>query len=252
MKLFPIALLLALALPSYAQDEPAVDPMADPLVITAGFLTHHPDLKFRLLGMEAYEEKRYDDAMRLFRRASFYADKGSQGMVAEMLWNGEGAPKNRPLAYAWMDLASERGYRGFLGLRERYWKDLSPDERKAAIEQGQAVYARFGDAAAKPRYEAQLRQGRRNIAGSRTGFSGGVKILVPGPGGMQTIEGSKFYDERYWDAQQYWAWNDSIWMEPAIGRVDVGSVETVREPLPSRIPETAPEADAPEPPISGE
>ena len=70
------------------------DPTRDGLLITAGFLTHHPDMKYRLLGMDAYRNKRYEDAMRFFRRASFYADKPSQGMVAEMLWNGEGAPRD--------------------------------------------------------------------------------------------------------------------------------------------------------------
>ncbi|GHE42693.1 sel1 repeat family protein [Vulcaniibacterium thermophilum] len=246
-----LPILLALALPAAAAERAAPpDPTQDPLLITAGFLTHHPDMKYRLLGMEAYREQRYEDAFRYFRRASFYADKPSQGMVAEMYWNGEGVAQDRALAYAWMDLAAERGYAGFLGLRERYWNALSAEERERALREGQAIYARFGDAAAKPRYEFQLRDGRRKMTGSRTGFNRGVQIHIPGPAGGQSIEGSKYYDERYWDAEKYWAWHDQIWAKPRIGRVEVGEIETLPAAPPqsdSRIPAVRPQIDAPEP-----
>lgn len=240
-------LALIVAVPATIAAERVVppDPVDDPLLITTGFLEHHQDLKYRLLGLEAYKQKRYDDALQYFRRASFFADKPSQGMVAEMYWNGEGAARDPVLAYAWMDLAAERGYLGFVGLRERYWKALGETERARAIEEGQAVYARFGDAAAKPRYEHQLRIGKREMTGSRTGFNNGVKIQVPGPEGSQTIDGSKFYDERYWDAKKYWAWQDRIWAKPRIGKVTIGEIEETGKP--SRIPETAPEVDAPAP-----
>ena len=235
---------------------PPPDPTADPLMITAGFLTHHPDMKYRLLGMKAYDEKNYEDALRFFKRASFFADKPSQGMVAEMLWKGEGAPRDPALAYAWMDLASERGYAGFMGLRERYWNALDASERQRALVEGEAVYARFGDAAAKPRYETQLRRGRTQITGSRTGFAGNVQIIIPGPSGEQSIDGSKFYDERYWDPKKYWAYTDQMWATPRIGRVEVGGVEQVDmvepEKTESRVRKVAPEVDAVEPDVPDE
>lgn len=226
------------------------DPLKDPMLITAGFLQHHQDLKYRLLGLEAYKKKEFEDALRFFRRASYFADKPSQGMVAEMYWNGEGTPRDRALAYAWMDLAAERGYEGFIRLRERYWNALDEAERSRAIAEGQAIYARFGDEAAKPRYEVQLRRARKEITGSRTGFNRGVQLEIPGPAGSQTIEGSKFYDERYWDAKKYWAWQDRIWAKPRIGKVTVGDTETVtKSAVGSRIPETAPQVDAPVPEV---
>ncbi|GAB3101715.1 hypothetical protein GCM10027159_26640 [Lysobacter terrae] len=253
MQAFALSLLLLPAMGAQAA-QPTVppDPVSDPLLITAGFLGHHQDLKYRMLGMEAYKEKRFDDAMRYFRRASYFADKPSQGMVAEMYWNGEGAPADRALAYAWMDLAAERGYTGFIGLREKYWKAMDESERARAIEQGQAIYSRFGDAAAKPRYEWELRRGKNKLTGSRTGFNRGVQIEVPGPAGSQMIEGSKFYDERYWDAKKYWAWQDAIWAKPRIGKVTVGELEVAKDAVDTRIPETAPEIDAPVPEVPPE
>ena len=222
---------------------PPPDPTADPLMMTAGFLSWHPDLRYRLHGLEAMKKEEYENAFKFFQRAAFYADKPSQGMVAEMYWNGQGTEKDPVLAYAWMDLAAERGYRGFLGLRERYWKTLDPRQREEAIERGQAVYARYGDAVAQPRLATQLRRGRKQVTGSRTGFSGNLQIIVPGPSGNQSIDGTKFYDERYWDPKQYQQWHDSIWAEPRVGKVSVGEIEQME----SRIPATAPDPDAVEP-----
>lgn len=223
---------------------PPPDPTEDPMLITAGFLEHHQDMRYRLLGLDAYNAGRYDAALGFFRRAAFFADKPSQGMVAEMYWNGQGVPRDPVQAYIWMDLAAERGYLGFLSLRERYWKALTEAERARVPVEGQAVFARFGDAAAKPRYEHQLRIGQREMTGSRTGFNRGVSIEIPGPEGSIAIPGTKFYDERYWNARKYWAWQDRIWRKPSIGRVTVGEIEAV-----SRIPDTKPETDAPVPEV---
>ena len=248
-----LVLLGALFAPACASAQqgtsaPPPDPTSDRLMMSAGFLSAHPDLRYRLLGLDEFKHGRYEDALRFFQRASFYADKPSQGMVAEMLWNGQGIAKDPALAYAWMDLASERGYAGFLGLRERYWSALSETERKRALVEGEAVYAKYGDAAAQPRLATVLRRERRNITGSRTGFAGNVQIYVPGPGGFEQIDGTKFFDDRYWDPKQYQAWHDSIWMKPRVGRVSVGELEQVQESaVPSRIPATTPQADAQEP-----
>lgn len=232
---------------------PPPDPSEDQLMITAGFLNGHPDLRFRLLALEKHKAGKREDAFRFFQYAAQYADKPSQAMVAEMLWNGDGTPVDRARAYAWMDLAAERGYLGFIGLRERYWKELSDAERARAITEGEAIYARYGDAAAKPRIAAVLRRERKGTTGSRTGATGSLRILVPGPAGPQEIDGSKFYDDRYWDPVKYQAWHDAMWMKPRIGKVDVGGVEQVAPGQPgSRIPETAPVQDLPEPDAGSE
>jgi hypothetical protein len=249
-----VLLVLGQFPPAHAARAVPPDPAEDPLLVTAGFLTHHPDMKYRLLGLEAYRQGRFEDALQFFRRASFHADKPSQGMVAEMYWKGEGVARDPALAYAWMDLAAERGYVGFARLREQYWAELSAAERERAIAEGERIYARFGDDAAKPRYEFQLRVGRRTMTGSRTGFNRGIAIEVPGPGGSQMIEGSRYFDERYWDAKKYWAWQDKVWRNPRIGRGTASDLQDVRAvpPAASRIPQVAPQLDAEAPAVPQE
>lgn len=220
------------------------DPSADPAMVAAGFLDWHPDLRFRLLGVKALERKDNEEAFKYFQRAAYYADKPSQAMVAEMLWNGQGTSADHALAYAWMDLAAERGYGVFLGLRERYWNALGTQERTRAIDAGREVYARYGDSVAKPRIASQLGRGRMQVTGSRTGFVGNLKMYAAGPSGTWEIDGNKFYDPQFWNADKYQQWQDAMWRDPRIGQVTLGRIEQVdRADAPaekSRDPETMP------------
>src|SRR5690606_14310750 len=102
--LFPLLVLAAFCTAPFAasaQEENVPDKL---IMSSEGFLDAHPDLKYRQAGLKAYEEGDHAEAMNLFRRAARFADKPSQGMIAEMLWRGEGIEQDRPSAYAWMDL----------------------------------------------------------------------------------------------------------------------------------------------------
>ena len=208
------------------------------------FLNAHPDLMFRLRGMDLWKARKPDRAMAAFQHAALYADKPSQAFVAGMYWQGRGVERDRALAYAWMDLAAERGYPDFIAMREKFWSELNETERARALQEGQAVYARYGDAAANPRLERELRRERMQVVGSRTGFSGNANILVPvpgwaGPSGENTpvvvIDGSQFYADKFWEPKQYQAWLDAQWKEPRIGRVEVGPLKADEKPAKSRI-----------------
>lgn len=199
--------------PVHAAGQAPLDPLQDPLILRGEFLRAHPDLNYRMLGMEALARGRHGEALRLFQRAARHADKPSQAMVAEMLWHGQGAAADRAQAYVWMDLAAERGYPAFIAKREQYWRDLDAAQREAAVEGGRAVYAEYGDKVARPRMAAALRRARLATTGSRTGQQvGNLEISVAGPGLAPTvIEGARFYDPTFWDPDLYQAWHDATW-----------------------------------------
>ena len=197
------------------------------------FLNAHPDMKYRLEGWVAFEEGRLEDALAHFDHASRYGDKLSKAMLAEMHWDGRGVTRDRALAYAWADLAAERGYPRLVVLRERYWEGLDEGGRARAIEAGQALYAEYGDEAAQPRMARHLRDARRGMAGKRPRRN--AEVLVPdGRGGWTRIQGYHFYAARFWEPERYREWVDETWMPPPRGRVDVGDLETMRvgEPTP--------------------
>ena len=229
MKWLVVALLLSVGLAGAAAAEGRKDQRADPLVLNnTGFLGAHPDLRWRREGVAALMDDRPDEAFTFFRRAARYADKASQAMVAEMLWTGEGVPMDRPRAYAWMDIAAERAYIPFVAKREEYWNALDAAERTEALEVGRPLYEEYRDAVAKERLERELEKAKRKITGSRTGFVGFLTVVVPGPGGVGiAIDGERFYDDTYWEPEQYWEWQDSIWKDPPTGTVVVKPPEVV-------------------------
>ena len=226
-----LVLLVGVSAAAFAADKAPGD--IAPEAVQSQFEKYHPDLKFRRMGLEAYERGDFTEALKLFRKSAYYGDKPSQGMVGQMLWKGEGEGPEPALAYAWMDLAAERGYPTFVGLREHFWKQMDATTRESSIAQGQAVYARYGDAVAKPRMESQLRRGRTKVTGSRVGFVGNLKILVPGPTGEWTwVRGQDIYEPRLWQSYEYWQWQDETWRASPRGVVEIGPLSTTAVPPP--------------------
>ncbi|HEU4814300.1 MAG TPA: hypothetical protein VFS99_08745 [Xanthomonadaceae bacterium] len=209
---------------------PADAPDARRVMNSAGFLLAHPDLRWRREGIAALGDGRAGEALTYFQRAARYADKASQAMVAEMLWTGTGVPVDRPRAYAWMDIAAERAYIPFVAKREQYWNALSAAERTRALEVGRRLYEEHRDDVAKERLERELAKAKRKITGSRVGNVGNLQVMIPLAGGkvFTTISGERYYDDTYWEPDQYWAWQDSIWKDPPIGTVNVKPLEVVR------------------------
>ena len=235
---------------------------------TPTFMQYHPDLRWRLSALAELERGEHEIAFKQFQRAALYADKVSQAMVAEMHWEGVGTQRDRPLAYAWMDLAAERAYPPLLGKREELWAALSETERKQALVVGRAVYAEFGDEVAVPRLERALKQGRRTMTGSRGRNSLGVRAIFPGSnadrvqitslnpkiaspeaiaggaasaptiglGGIRMqffggVEVRRLWAKEFWDTEQYLAWKD-LEIDTEItgpGRVDVLPLQVVND-----------------------
>lgn len=223
-------LLLALLAPMAGASEPAKSPPEiDPAVLTEGFLVAHPDLRWRSEGIRTYAQGRHAQALVQLRRAARFADKPAQAMVAALHWSGVGVPVDRPLGYAWMDLASERLYPDFVVFRERYWALLTASERTEALQRGRAIYAEYGDRVAKPRLDRTLERARREITGSRTGFTGRLEIVPesgPLAGTGLTLRGDQYYANEYWKPELYWQLQDRIWRAPPRGRVEVGAPQT--------------------------
>lgn len=200
-----------------------------------------PNEEWRLNGLKAYQGGHYDEAVRHFERAAYFADKYSQHYLSLIHWHGAGVPADRVQAYIWSDLAAERGSRRLLAIREKMWMLLSAAEQAQALEQGPALYERYGDAGAKVRAEAAMRHFARNMTGSRVGYrnqmieSGGGPIngsFVVDTGSNAaayavSVAGSP--DELYGKEgglarlRDYWQMQDAQ-LDRATGTVEVGPI----------------------------
>ena len=234
-----LAIVLTLGLASIAaasasvSAETAKRPQDQAISNWQSFINQHPDLLYRMRGLKAYEKARYGEALFNFKFAAKYADKAAQGMVADMLWKGEGGPVDRAQAYAWIDLAAERGYPAMLVIREKMWSQLTVSEQKQALALGEGLYEIYGDEVAKPRLEMVLVRGLRNsVTGSRIGYVGTLEISSSDrgaknikSGNMPTFDGEFFYQDKLWQPSEYWQWKDASWKNPAEGKVDIGPLE---------------------------
>lgn len=201
-----------------------------PAVMTQGFLQAHPDLHWRELGLQSWRQGRSDHALVRFKRAAAHADKVSQSLVARMYQEGVGTDADPVMAYIWMDLAAERGYRELLLERERYWNRLDAGQRQRVLAEGPALYAKYGDVVAKPRMETAMRLERSRMTGSRTGWVSSMLHveLSSGPEAGWPISGDDYYREAYWEPTAYWCMQDQIWQqELRSGNVEVGPLSPV-------------------------
>lgn len=242
----PVVLAAAfLALPSHARADEA------PPLTGASFmeldamlpsLRGRPNEEFRVQGLKAYQQRRFDDAIARFELASGYADKYSQHYLSLIHWHGVGTPVDRVQAYIWSDLAAERGNPRLLAIREKMWAQLSSQEQARVPREGEAYYARYGDEIAKPRAEAEMRRFARDMTGSRVGYRNqrietgggpvnGVFLTEVGSNATAyavSVAGSP--DELYGKEgglrrlDGYWQEQDRL----LDGTVEVGELETVR------------------------
>ncbi|HDS1581642.1 TPA: SEL1-like repeat protein [Stenotrophomonas maltophilia] len=231
----PLLLLLAAPAAYGAGCAPDRGASLRPALMTQGFLQAHPDLHWRELGLQSWRQGRPDHALLRFKRAAAHADKVSQSLVARMYQEGVGTGADPVLAYIWMDLAAERGYRDLLLERERYWNRLDATQQQRVLAEGPALYATYGDATAKPRMEAAMRVERSRMTGSRTGWVSSMLHveLSDGPEAGWPTRGDDYYRDAYWNPAAYWCMQDQIWQQEHRGRrVEVGPLGPVEDPQP--------------------
>ena len=222
----------ALASGSIEERDPGAIPLE--LLNNPTFLQGHPDIRWRARGSRQLHLGNYTAAMRSFTRGAHFADKPSQAVIAEMLWDGTGTARNRPLAYAWMDLAAERGYRTFLLKREAMWQELNENEREQALADGIRLYADYGDDVAKARAYSLMRREKLRHVGSRLGAdvyprrligtfddsrmsaTGVLSDSALARAGTMGTTSFSFYDDNYWHAESWWSIQDRQWQGEVI------------------------------------
>lgn len=114
---------------------------------------------FYCLGSQTYGLGRYDNSQRFFKTAASWASKPAQYVLGVMALNGDHQPVNRPLALAWLTLASERANSDYQQARDTAWKNATAAERKAAEHELAALRPIYGDATAAPRAERRYADG---------------------------------------------------------------------------------------------
>ncbi|WP_109127094.1 sel1 repeat family protein [Dyella sp. C11] len=196
--------------------------MASPVFIDA-----HSDLRYRIKGMEAYGDGHHRDAFNYFRLASRYADKTSQALVGVMYWTGDGVARDRPLGYAWMELAASRGYTELQRQLRIYWSQLNDEERAKAMVLRGTLDADYGDDVGARRLTLEIGTSRSQVTGSHLGWVGNGYATY----GDNTVEDlSKFDKALHMNTAEYLQVKDLQWQMQMSGHVKVGDPEQVAPP----------------------
>ena len=199
-----------------------------------------PNERMRWRGLKSYQTGHYGAAVTAFEVAAYNADKYSQHYLSLIHWHGVGVPVDHVQAYIWADLAAERGSQRPLAVREKMWSQLTAAEQAQVQARGEAFYARYGDAVAKPRVEVKMRSFARQMTGSRVGYTGRGLELWSAPltgsfGGAArnlakalaaTPESLYGKDGGFARLATYWQQENRL----LDGKVDVGPLETIRKP----------------------
>lgn len=246
-----VLMLIAAGTEASASEVAFAKPVPADIWKSSGFRYTHPDLDHRLKAQAHFEDRRHAKAMAEFEKAARFGDKLSQAMLAEMHQNGLGTKVDLPRAYAWADLAAERGFLPFVRKREHLWAQLDGAQRTAAIAIGAPLYAEYGDEVARPRLAARLTSERRFTAGTRTGASTGTGSVIlstgdsrirfnmvsfanvfvrPYASGGNSIPMDVYYSPTFWHPDQYEQWQSNQLELTRRGLVTVGAESPVQSP----------------------
>jgi uncharacterized protein len=154
-----VLLITSLFAPTAVLAGPSQRPISPQLVdqatpVSAGVVpvSQRNGAYYRQQAEQALAAGKTNAGMRHLRRASWLADKPAQALMGQLLWEGtHGQSIDRPAAYAWMDMAAERGDTTLQAQREAYWSAMNAAEQQQALDTGATLYRRYGDAAVNDR-----------------------------------------------------------------------------------------------------
>lgn len=185
-----LGLLILIWLTPLASQAQSLDPTAS---------INEPGLRLHVKGARHYLGGNDRMALHYFTESARWGNKVSQFMLGSMYLNGRAGKPDRPRAWAWIELAAERGYRQMISAGEQIWREMSEAEREAAQRiHRDELLPEFGDADALPRTERHMRQRHRQATGSRLPGTGSSPVIIQDFDGWSTRSGDTYYDSRDW------------------------------------------------------
>lgn len=95
----------------------------------------------------AYGDKHYDKAFKLFERAACAGDKESQSALGRMYLLGQGVKREDLVGYAWLKVAAQVSLLGYRTIVTKLEGAMTPPQRKIADRLGATTIDLYGIAA---------------------------------------------------------------------------------------------------------
>lgn len=221
MRRLPIlALSLVIAAPVWAAD----DGLATGQPVHEPSMRNVPGALSYAEGMLFYNNGWYFAARHRFLIAAMYGDKVAQYNLGVIFYQGQGLDRDPVRAWAWFDLAAERGYPHMVVTAADVWDDLDEAERLIALDIRESLAERYGDEIVVPRVAARMERDRQRAI-RRTGTVGHVAIDFEG----RRVSGREFYAAENWDFRRLIQREVELFERLSRGRVEVGEIEVVED-----------------------
>jgi hypothetical protein len=98
----------------------------------------------RLQAAQAYEAKKYDDAIQKFQRLACAGDKPSQATLGEMYLTGKGVDRNDLTGYEWVKVASEYNFPQYRQVTKAIEDNLTPEQARVTGPRVAELLAMYG------------------------------------------------------------------------------------------------------------
>jgi TPR repeat protein len=115
------------------------------LILVAASLTSKMSQADFNLGLEYYNQKKFDKAFKEFEEASHFADHDAQFNLGVMYLRGEFVPKDLVQAYAWLRMAAQSDTYEQKGTYKKIFEKLDVQKKALAEKFYQQYFAEFSD-----------------------------------------------------------------------------------------------------------
>jgi len=203
-----------------------------------------PGTQFLERGNRFYKQGDFDAAAGYFRLAARWADKLAQFNLGMLHVNGSGVPRDPLRGWAWIELASERGYPKFEAVADEIWKQFSDEHRRVAraiLEE--ELEPEFGDEVAVHRASNEMRRDRKGktSGGSRVGVNRALYV-VSRDGSFES--GDQFMRDELWDFEKIIAFETRLYKAMADGNVTVRELQLPEDEAASESDQSTAETDS--------
>jgi len=189
-------------------------------------LEHTPGARPYVQAMEDFRNGRMFSARHNFLEAAHWADKIAQYNLGVIHYQGHGVPVDRPRAWAWFDLAAERGYPQLVDMAALVWEEFDEREQAAARDIRAELAERYSDAVAIPRTARYMELEQRRMTGSRVGMIGNLTIIT---GDGVTRSGEDFYRRENRDFYSVVGRETALYRRLNTGRVEISDIDVIDE-----------------------
>ncbi len=163
------------------------------------FAEHTPSYRAMNEATRFYNNGDYVSARARFRSAARWADKTAQFNLAVTYYKGQGTESDVAMAWAWFQLAAERGYPMMVDMADQLDGMINDDIRR----RGQAILAElepvYGDEVAIERTANHMRRERRRATGSRVGATAFLRVV---DSNGFSRDGRDFFRPEAWDFRE--------------------------------------------------